>query len=42
MELTNEKEFGEYATKFEKYGKNILYRSKAFIIKAWQKIREKG
>lgn len=40
-ELTEYKIFEEYANKFEKYSKLRTNRIKAFVIKAYQKIKEK-
>lgn len=40
-ELTGKSEFKKYAKKFEKYGENIIFKMKAFSIKALQKIKEK-
>lgn len=40
-ELTGEDKFKLYAEKFERYEKNKIYKTKAFIIKALQKVREK-
>ncbi len=40
-ELSGEEIFKDYAIRFENYEKNIFYKTKAFIIKAIQKIKEK-
>ncbi len=40
-ELTGEKVFMDYAEKWERYRDNFFKRKRAFIVKAWQKIRER-
>lgn len=40
-DLTGEGIFEEFANKFETYEKNKIYKTRAFLIKAFQKIKEK-
>ncbi len=40
-DLTNNSLFFDYAQKFKKYQENRIYKIKAFIIKAYQKVKEK-
>lgn len=40
-QLTGQEIFNTYATRWQKYQKNPIYKGLAFVRKAWQKIREK-